>query len=151
MIQVNVCLIPRPHPRGESMVMFGNLSGFINFWGEFSIHQSHCRTHHLWLQHWKPLATSACTMTAVFWHWKKISYTSVLNCKPWILIKPKISAKCHLVGGVLARDNFMNLMDASYGNILLCLLQFRLLQSRLLLFRLLNIFTFICFYLQHCY
>ena len=46
------------------------------------------------------------TMTAIFWHWK--NDLSLLNCKLWIFDKAR--GKCHLVGGVLAWDNLMNLV-----------------------------------------
>ena len=48
------------------------------------------------------------TMTAIFQHWK--NELSILHCKLWIFIKPEISAKCQLMGGVLVGDNLRNLM-----------------------------------------
>ena len=65
MIQVNTfpSLVPRPQQRGERVWWdLANPSGFINikyFLGRIFICQSQCRKHHLWLQHWKPLTTSA--------------------------------------------------------------------------------------------
>jgi len=55
-------LVLRPHPRGESGDIWPipwALLTLITFWEEFSICRSHCRKRHLWLQHWKLLATSA--------------------------------------------------------------------------------------------
>ena len=110
---VSYSLVPRPHPRGESLMTFGwipwALLTLITFWGEFSICQSHCRKRHLWLQHWKLLATSA--------QWPQfeknelgLSLQSQLTASYEFLIKLEVSAKCHLVGGVLAWDNLMNLV-----------------------------------------
>ena len=79
-IQVNMflSLVPRPHPRGDSLVTFGKSLGFITTWGEFFICQSHCRKHHLWFQHWKPLTTSA-WWQQFLWHWKKLAISSQLQ------------------------------------------------------------------------
>ena len=57
-------LVLKPHPRGEGLVTLirsipqASIT-LTTFWGEFSIHQSHCIKHNLLLQHRKPLATSA--------------------------------------------------------------------------------------------
>ena len=106
MIQVNTfpSLVPRPHPRGESLVTFGKSLGLHHYLGRISIRQSHCRKHHLWFQHWKPLATSAWWQQ--FLARKKLAISSQLQA----MMKPGVLANYHLMGGVLARNNLMNLM-----------------------------------------
>ena len=39
--------VPRPHPWGEDQVMFNQSIGWITFWREISLCQSHCRKHNL--------------------------------------------------------------------------------------------------------
>ena len=103
-------LVSSPDPTQGERVWLGsaNPSGFITTWAEFPIRQSHCRKHHLWFQHWKPLATSAWWQQLFgndYWasyHFSTASYE--------FFMKPMVLAKCHLMGGVLPWDNLMNLM-----------------------------------------
>ena len=83
-------LVLRPHPRGESGDIWPipwALLTLITFWGEFSICRSHCRKRHLWLQHWKLLATSA--QWPQFEKWARPITSISTDCKLWIFDKAR--------------------------------------------------------------
>ena len=74
------------------------------------IRQSHCRKHHLWFQHCMDIYpwllqhndSSFLALKKTTFQFSTASYE--------FFMKPEISAEYHLVGGVLAGDNLMNLM-----------------------------------------